>query len=69
MAKRQLNFSYEEQQVLTDNGLNEALCKACLLLEEKKLTRKDLQFIWELHRKAKALLAKKKDSPEEENEI
>ena len=36
MKRKQLWFSYEEQQVLTDNGLNEALCKACLLLEEGK---------------------------------
>ena len=69
MKRKQLWFSYEEQQVLTDNGLNEALCKACLLLEEEKLTRKDLHFIWDLHKKAKALLAKKINKNDDENEI
>lgn len=69
MTKKQLRFSYEEQQILIDNGKETALVKATILLEEPKISRKDLKFIYELHQTAKVLLTKKPESTDEENDL
>lgn len=69
MTKKQLRFSYEEQQVLIENGKETALVKATILLDEPKVSRKDLKFVYELHKTAKALLNKKPDETEDETEI